>query len=131
MKKKVVHTRIPEELFDEIVSKAKRHRTTVSGLMRNLLEDFLDISEDMTDLMADKTRNMFFGDEAMGDLIASQPLTIEKETVCSICQEPLLEGESAYLAFYENTPRGVIVCKTCKKEVPPKKTSARRRKKAA
>ena len=115
MKKRVVHTRLPEELFDKIVESAKKNRTTVSGLMRNLLEDFLDISEDFSDIATDKVRNMFFGKQKddKGELIGYQPITLVKDTQCENTGKKMKKGAQAYLAFYENCQKGIIVCKEC------------------
>jgi hypothetical protein len=111
-KSKILHTRLPEELFDHVVGKAKKHRTTVSHLMRNLVEDFLEISGDVTDLMADKARKTFFG-KSSAALVGYQSLTLTRETECEDCGAKIASQHKAYSAVFQNSRRGVIICQTC------------------
>ena len=111
-KQKVVHTRVPEELFDSIMEKAKKHRTTASGFIRNFLEDFLEISEDLSDLSAEKMRSLLFG-EKEDAVVGHQEISLAKDTSCEKCEKKLSKGTKAKILFLEGTTRSILVCAKC------------------
>ncbi|MFH2021607.1 MAG: hypothetical protein ABIJ34_09450 [archaeon] len=54
MKEKVIHTRVSDDLYEKILKKAKKHRVTVSNLVRNMVEDGLEIVSDVADIIDEK-----------------------------------------------------------------------------
>jgi hypothetical protein len=56
LKEKVIHTRVSDELYEKILSKAKKHRITVSNLIRNVVEDGVEIYNDVADAVDERLR---------------------------------------------------------------------------
>jgi predicted DNA-binding protein len=56
MKEKVIHTRVSEDLYEKILNKSKKHRITMSNLIRNVVEDGLEIYNDVADVIDEKVR---------------------------------------------------------------------------
>gem|GEM_PF-2169268 len=116
MKKKIVHTRIPEDLFDEIVTKAKKNRTTVSSLIRNLVEDFLDITEDLTDLASGKVRKVLFSDEAKKP-VGHTLITLLHEEQCADCEKSFKKNAVLHLVHFAGSAKTELMCDECLQKI--------------
>lgn len=114
-KHKVVHTRLSEELFDMVLKKAKSHGTTVSGLMRNMMNDFLEISENVGDLAEDCLRDNLFK-EKDDAIIAFQEIKVHKECTCELSGKKLKPNTKAYLAFFQSGHSGIVSAECYKAE---------------
>ena len=113
MKNKVIHTRLSEELFEKIAKRAKKQHTNVSNLMRGVVEDFFEISEDVADIATDKIRKKYFNNKDKKDdkvLIGYQLMTLTIEAECYITSQKIPKNTDAYLAFFEGENDGKIVC---------------------
>ncbi len=112
--KKVLHARVSKDLFDKISDKAKKHRISTSNLIRNLVEDYLEIHGDVWDAIDDKLRSYLEkGDDS---IIGYQPLTLSKNTICALCGKKLKEKTQSYIGFFEKSSQKIIVCASCKAE---------------
>ncbi|TRZ51396.1 hypothetical protein D4R99_04440 [bacterium] len=111
---KVVHTRISKKLFDKISSKAKKHRITTSNLLRNLVEDYLEIHGDVWDAIDKKLRSYLASGE--DSIIGYQSITLNKNSHCPLCGKILKKGAQAFIGFFEKSSQKIIVCPECKEK---------------
>jgi len=108
---KILHTRVPKDLYDKVSSKARKHRVTISNLVRNIVEDYLEIQGDVFDAIDGKIREKLDKKESV---IGYQQITLEKNTICQICGEKIKKGEVAFVGFLENSASRIIACLKCK-----------------
>src|SRR5947207_1010907 len=80
MQKKVINTRISKDLYDKISAKAKKNRITVSNLIRNLVEDSLEIYGDVADLVDGRIKNHLHRQDTVA-IIGYQSITLAKDAV--------------------------------------------------
>lgn len=113
MQKKVVHTRVSGELYDELSKSAKKRRVTISNLLRNIVEDSLDLSGEVFGLVDEKIRRKLNREDA---ILGYQQITLSKETVCDFCSKEQAKGSEISIAFLENSAKKLIVCSECKKK---------------
>lgn len=111
---KVVHTRISKKLFDKISSKAKKHRITTSSLLRNLVEDYLEIHGEVWDAIDEKLRNYIASGE--DSIIGYQSIVINKNSNCSLCGKTLKKGSQVFIGFFEKSTQKIIACSECKEK---------------
>ncbi|MCR4330210.1 MAG: hypothetical protein NUV65_06735 [Candidatus Roizmanbacteria bacterium] len=109
---KVVHTRVSKELYDKISSKAKKHRISTSNLLRNLVEDYLEIHGEVWDAIDKKLRSYI--DSGEDSIVGYQSITLNKDVHCSLCGKPLKKGSQAFIGFFEKSTQKIIVCANCK-----------------
>ncbi len=60
---RVLNTRVSKNLYEKIANKAKKNRITISNLIRNLVEDALEIHEDFHDAV-DKRIKKYLSENA-------------------------------------------------------------------
>jgi hypothetical protein len=108
---KVIHARISKDLYEKIASRAKKHRVTVSNLLRNVVEDYLDIQGDVLGIVHEKINDYL---DKRQSIVGSQSIMVEKETVCRLCQKKVGRGQEAFVAFLEGTSRTMVICKECR-----------------
>lgn len=108
---KVVHTRVSKELYDKISTKARKHRVTTSNLLRNLVEDYLEIHGDVWDAIDKKLRGYLSSGE--DSIIGYQAITLSKDTMCSLCGEKLKKEAEAFIGFFEKSPQKIVICPEC------------------
>lgn len=109
---KVVHTRISKKLFEKISQKAKKNRISTSNLLRNLVEDYIEIHSDVWDAIDNKIKNYLSkGDDS---IIGYQSIILNKKLLCALCNKELSSGSQAFIGFFEKSPQKIIVCEKCK-----------------
>src|SRR5882757_5903404 len=113
MEKKVVHTRVSDEMYDQLSKNAKKRRVTISNLIRNIVEDSLDLSGEVFGLVDEKLRKKLHREDA---ILGYQTITLSKDTVCDFCGKDVTKGISVNLAFLENSSKKLTVCDDCKKK---------------
>lgn len=106
MKGKVVHTRVSEELYEKIKQKSKAHRVTVSNLIRNLVEDAIDISGDVVSLVDQRIKEYLDKDT---EIIGFQSFVLSKDTKCEVTGVDLKKGKRAYLAILASSHNKIVV----------------------
>ena len=111
---KVVHTRVSKKLYDKISSKAKKNRITTSNLLRNLVEDYLDIHGEVWDAIDKKLRDYLATGE--DSIIGYQSISLNKNVSCSLCEKILKKEEKAFIGFFEKSSQKIIVCPECKEK---------------
>ena len=120
--KKVLHARVSEELFDKISTKAKKHRISTSNLIRNLVEDYLEIHEDVWEAVDGRLRR--YVAEGKDSVIGYQPIKLSKNTVCALCEKKLKADSQAFVGFFEKSSQKLIVCEDCSKSEADKSTKS-------
>lgn len=113
---KILNTRVSKKLYEEISRRAKKNRVSVSNLMRNLVEDALDIHEDIHDAI-DKTVRNYLNEHGKVTIIGYNEMTVARSTVtCELCEHEIKPNEKAYLGLLDNKKDWIIVCEKCKTE---------------
>lgn len=124
-KEKVLHTRIPESLENEIKDRAGRLGVSVSNLVRNVLQNtFGMINEVVADsqTIAKKAREVAaIRNEHVGDkpaeVIGWQPLKLNVNAVCEQCNEILPKGSDANVSVLDGPGKLVFRCASCIEEL--------------
>ena len=112
MQKQVIHTRISKETYEQLSKNAKKRKVTISNLMRNIVEDSLELSGEVFDLVDEKIRNSLHKEDS---ILGYQQIALSKDTVCDFCGKDVIKGSSVNLAFLENSAKKLTVCDDCKK----------------
>lgn len=112
MKSKVVQSRIPEELYEKIVAKARSHRVTVSNFVRNLVEDVIEIHGEVADAL-DASVKKAIARPGAGEVAGTQEMILHKDRACDRCQHILKQGKKAHLVWYEGLRNQRIICASC------------------
>ena len=129
-KERVLHTRVPAVLEQELKRFARNLRLPVSNVVRVILEDALKVADRAS---ADVEERLHRAAEAVGserelikkqlktldpldDVLGFQPLVLAQPTECVACGTSLRRGENGWLGLTAEPGRRVIVCSSC---VPP------------
>ena len=135
-KERVIHTRVPAVLEQELKRLAENIRVPVSNLVRAILEDAVavadragrgveeelhkaatNLSSKREAILAKKDRVVMA--KALEGVIGFQTLTLATESVCAKCLSALHPGDDAHLGISTDaTAPRVVVCENC---VPKKK----------
>ncbi len=136
-KERVLHTRVPAVLEQELKRLAENIRVPVSNLVRAILEDAVDMADRAgrgveEELRAAATtlsskRSAILGKKeraprsasALAGVIGFQPITLASDARCARCEKALDAGQDAHLGVGADAaaPR-LVVCDDC---VPKKK----------
>lgn len=119
---KVLNARVSKKLYEKIASKAKKNRMTVSNLIRNLVEDALELHEDFHEAVDRKIRK-YLSKTDKQNILGYQEVVLAKDTECDNCGDSLKASEKAYFAFFENRDIKAILCAKCKNETSHENTS--------
>jgi hypothetical protein len=126
-KERVLHTRIPVVLEQELKRFADNLKVPVSNLVRTILEDALTVADHATgrveaELQA-AARLAFHKREALraklkprstlDDVFGYQPIVLAQDTRCTGCGAPLASGGQAWLGMREEPGPRVIACAAC------------------
>jgi hypothetical protein len=100
-KERVLHARIPVALEDQIKRLAENLRVPVSNLVRNMLEDAIDVTR--------RVRG-----PALGDVYGWQALVLNLDLRCARCDRELHAGDEAYVGLSHH-PRDEkhFICSAC------------------
>ncbi|MDA1316686.1 MAG: hypothetical protein O3B87_01525 [bacterium] len=110
---KILNARISKKLYEKVSQKAKRNRTTVSNLIRNIIEDTLEIHNDFHDAV-DKKITKYLSNAQKEDIVGFQEMFLAKDAQCVECEKIIKSPSVAYFAFFENNDSRVIICESCK-----------------
>ena len=131
-KEKVLHTRIPGSLDDEIKRRAQTLGMSVSTVVRNVLASTFDLVEnvvhDSAQTIADETAGTSrprraghpgdsagaaFGAGATGEILGWQEAKLQINAVCDRCNTILAKGTTAAIAVRDGVGSRTIVCVNC------------------
>ena len=112
-KERVIHSRVPESLDDEIKRKARRLGVSVSNLVRNVLEHTVELVEDIVTDGAEIARSAGgasgprparAGYRGEPRVLGWQHAVLELNAVCERCNEILPRGSEAAIGIVEAGP---------------------------
>ena len=142
-KERVLHTRISDDLAEDIRRVADDLRVPVSNLVRNVLEEAFSVVETVTDNVGDLIEDVVEEAERararmrrrrtrperreppqtqeaaeparaeFGEVLGWQPLILNRHQACADCGEPLERGERAYLGISATGPSPHFLCPDC------------------
>jgi hypothetical protein len=120
-KERVIHTRVPESLENELRQRAEDLGISVSNLVRNVLNHTFGL---VNGVVADGHRvaRAARGErvaapapaaESIADVLGWQPIVLGKNAVCSRCNDVLPKGSDAATGVTETGTTRFIICQTC------------------
>ena len=139
-KERVLHTRISDDLVEDIRRAAEDLRVPVSNLVRNVLEEAFSVVEKVTDNVGDLIEDVVEEAERararmsqrrtrsehreppeaaasarteFADVLGWQPLILNRHQICADCEQPLERGERAYLGVFAAAPSPHFLCPDC------------------
>ena len=141
-KERVLHTRIPEALDEEIKAQARELGVSVSNLVRNILRNTIGLVGDVVEDTADLTRRAL-GEElearrsgAAKPLRGSSPaapgpspvvgwqrLTLNVNAVCTECNAILEKGTDAAVAVGGDPTSPTLICPSCLERLRKNRTA--------
>ena len=130
-KERVLHTRIPAVLEQELKAAAAALRIPVSNLVRTILEDAVAIADRASEKVEDKLtraartvhdeRGRFrerVSRDPLKDLVAYQNVTMASVGACAKCDTELSPGQAASLAVLSRPGPVLFVCPSCADPAP-------------
>lgn len=120
-KERVIHTRVPERLETELRERAEGLGISVSNLVRNVLGHAFGLVGDVA-ADAHAIARAARGEARAAappppadpnDVLGWQPIVLNKNAICTKCNDILPKGRDAGLGI----PGNVIVCVKCLEEV--------------
>lgn len=132
-KERVIHTRVPESLDDEIKREATHLGLSVSNLVRNILQHTFGLVEDLVHDGAEIARSARGAKAAFkgggraprsAAAAAHQPATVvgwhlavlNVNAVCDACNAPLSKGSRAGIGILDGPGPIPFRCRSCVKE---------------
>jgi hypothetical protein len=128
-KERVLHTRVPELLADELKKAAEAMRVPVSNLVRTVLEDavstlaavnrrtegeLLDLAQRLPAHPGTQTPTGGAPQAApLAGVVGFQPMVLARDSACTLCGAPLAAGEEAFLGIRPEAGPLVIVDASC------------------
>ncbi len=124
-KERVIHTRVPGSLDDEIKRKASHLGLSVSNLVRNILQNTFGLVEDVVHDSAaiarsargpgrlDRSRGL----ETRTRVLGWQVAVLNVNAVCDSCNALLAKGTNAAIGVVEGSGARPIRCQNCLKEL--------------
>jgi hypothetical protein len=119
-----LHTRISEDLEDALKREARRRRSPVSLVVRNVLESALDMVEDIVeDSLHLARRSQRFarhveraagrGRTALNGIYGWQELILNRAVTCAKCATALAVGANAYRGLSDAPGPPAFLCTPC------------------
>jgi hypothetical protein len=138
---RVLHTRIPANLEEDIKRAAEKLRIPVSNLVRNILQDAVSLLSSVQKNVGDRVHSIrnqagdrlqefseaIRGKHPSPEILAWQPIEVTAELTCASCEKPLAPGDSARMGIAADPAVRVFHCPACagksqKKRPQPKGT---------
>jgi hypothetical protein len=140
-KERVIHTRVPAVLEEELKRLAESLRIPVSNVIRTILEDAVAMADRAGDRVEHELRSVAEHIEAERRKLGSklprrdplegvfgfQALTMNLDSACARCGALIQRGEDAFLGLTDPPGRRVLVCVNCVPESPGRDGKGERR----
>ncbi|TNF33778.1 MAG: hypothetical protein EP329_07965 [Deltaproteobacteria bacterium] len=118
---RVLHARIPESLDKELKDKASSLGVSVSNLVRNILNNAIDLVEDVINdsswvarsARGDKPDAAAPAAARAPEVLGWQRLVLQKNAVCEACNTILPRGTDAAVAVTDLPAPRTILCVPC------------------
>ena len=104
-KQRVLHTRVPAVLEQELKRVATAWRVPVSNVVRALLEDALDT---LDAIAGSATEQEAAPDDPLRGAVGVTPITLVHDATCGLTGEKLAAGTEAYLVLFDEPGRKMI-----------------------
>ena len=141
-KERVIHTRIPEALDEEIKAQARELGVSVSNLVRNILRNTLGLVGDVVEDTANITRRAL-GEEpearqsgaakpmrgsspaapGPSPVVGWQQITLNVNAVCTECNAILEKGTDAAVAVGGDPTAPTLICPSCLEKLRKNRTA--------
>jgi hypothetical protein len=129
-KERVIHTRVAEDLAEEIKRRAQNLGVSVSNLVRNILQNAIGLVEDIlldgTEAARAARRGLHQEEEAPAERPAAasrvlgwQPAVLAVNAVCERCNAILPRGTRAAIAVLGEPGPPIFRCESCLEEIRP------------
>ncbi len=122
-KERVIHTRIPQSLDDEIREHAAKLGVSVSNLVRNVLQNAVGLVGDIVADSASIANAVKKSEEAAAGanavVLGWQKVVLEVNAVCDQCNEILPKGSEAVVALAEGQAVRLMRCLKCLQKEEP------------
>jgi hypothetical protein len=122
-KERVIHTRVPESLDDEVKRRAGSLGLSVSNLVRNILENTFGLVEDIVADGAEIARSAR-GEMPHGHGVAREPrvlgwtvAVLNVNAICERCNAMLPKGTRAGIGVVQGNGPAPFRCQSCLEEV--------------
>jgi hypothetical protein len=124
-KERVLHTRISQQLAEDIGRIADDLRVPVSNLVRNVLEEVFSVVETVSDNVGELIEGVMDEAERVRrrrtaeprpdppEVLGWQPLILAREATCMGCDRRLARGERAYLGVTASGASSHSLCSDC------------------
>ena len=126
-KERVLHTRISQQLAEDIGRMADDLRVPVSNLVRNVLEEVFSVVETVSDNVGELIEGVMDEAERVRrrrapeprpepdppEVLGWQPLILAREGTCMGCHARLARGERAYLGLTSSSASSHTLCADC------------------
>ena len=139
-KERVLHTRVPAVLEQELKRLARGLRVPVSNVVRAILEDAIDAVDTVGERAEDRIHNFAQRmskqrsdlrtkvssncpsppQEALEGALGFQSLVLASDTHCTICNRALEAGEEACRAIFDEPGKKVLLGSHCRLMPAPK-----------
>jgi uncharacterized protein with von Willebrand factor type A (vWA) domain len=106
-----LHARISEDLEEALKREARRRRTPVSLLVRNVLEGALDLVEDLVGDGLEAARRA--RRPATDDVYGWQEIVLNRPAACTACAAALAAGAAAHRGLRDAPGPPVFLCRRC------------------
>ena len=126
-KERVIHTRVPESLDDEIKKKAGNLGLSVSNLVRNILQNTFGLVEDIVSDSAEVARSARGAADGLdaararpragGRVLGWQLALLNVNAVCEACNAILPKGTQAGIGITDGSGPKPFRCEPCVKEI--------------
>ena len=116
-KQRVLHTRVSEELDEELREKAAGLGVSVSNLVRNILLNTVEMVEDLvadsSSIARAATKEKAPAADSEPQLLGWQELQLHLNALCEACNEVLAKGTTAKVAVFSAPAKPVFRCPSC------------------
>lgn len=110
-KEEYLGARVPKELRDHVIRRAKEMGIPVSILIRNILEESFKDSVQMSAPGAENQSNK----DKFSTVLGWEKIELNKDVLCYGCNSNLSLGKKVYLGLGAAEP--VVLCNTCKDKI--------------
>lgn len=131
-KERVIHTRVPAVLEQELKRLAENIRVPVSNLIRTILEDAVDMADragrgveenlhraattlsSKRESILSKKKDSIGKKSSLDGVIGFQSLSLASDARCARCDSAIDEGDDAFMGVgADPTAPRIVVCKEC------------------
>jgi hypothetical protein len=125
-KERVIHTRVAEDLDEEVKRRAQNLGVSVSNLVRNILQNTIGLVEDIIEGGSENTRASRWADddEPLAARPAKEPrvlgwqhATLAVNALCEKCNAILPRGTRAGIAVLDTPGAPSFRCERCIEEI--------------